>query len=66
MRTLASMLKLVPILFLLGGAATSGCSDATGPRRGCCKICSQGKACGDTCIAKTDTCHSATGCACNA
>ena len=36
--------------------------------KGCCKTCSTGKACGNTCIQKTDTCHIAagTGCACDA
>jgi hypothetical protein len=31
----------------------------------CCKICRQGKACGDTCISRQDTCHVGQGCACD-
>ncbi len=31
----------------------------------CCKICTKGKACGDTCISKSYTCHQPPGCACN-
>ena len=31
----------------------------------CCKICHQGKACGDTCIAIQDTCRVGPGCACD-
>lgn len=31
----------------------------------CCKICTKGKACGDTCIPKWKTCHVGPGCACN-
>lgn len=31
----------------------------------CCKVCSEGKACGDTCIAKNETCRVGSGCACN-
>jgi hypothetical protein len=31
----------------------------------CCKICKQGKACGDTCISRQDTCHVGPGCACD-
>jgi len=31
----------------------------------CCKVCSQGKACGDSCISKSYTCHKAPGCACD-
>lgn len=30
----------------------------------CCKVCHKGKACGDTCIARTKTCHVGPGCAC--
>jgi hypothetical protein len=30
----------------------------------CCKICSVGQPCGDTCISKADTCHVGPGCAC--
>lgn len=32
----------------------------------CCKICSVGKACGNTCISKSYKCHVGPGCACNA
>jgi hypothetical protein len=31
----------------------------------CCKICHKGKACGDTCISREDTCHVGPGCACD-
>lgn len=31
----------------------------------CCKHCVKGKACGDTCISKSYTCHKAPGCACD-
>jgi hypothetical protein len=31
---------------------------------GCCKYCSRGKPCGDTCIARNKTCHVGGGCAC--
>lgn len=30
----------------------------------CCKICRQGKPCGDSCIARNRTCHKGPGCAC--
>jgi len=47
-----------------GPSLTAACAkDGTGP--GCCKVCSTGKACGDTCIAATATCHVGPGCACN-
>ena len=31
----------------------------------CCKICTKGQACGDTCISMDKTCHVGPGCACN-
>lgn len=31
----------------------------------CCRICTKGKACGDSCIAKDAVCHIVGGCACN-
>jgi hypothetical protein len=30
----------------------------------CCKHCSKGKPCGNSCIAKSKTCHQPPGCAC--
>ena len=36
------------------------------PADQCCKICSKGKACGDTCISRSYVCHKGRGCACNA
>jgi hypothetical protein len=35
------------------------------PRQVCCKVCSKGKACGDSCISKDKTCNKGPGCACN-
>ena len=31
----------------------------------CCKVCSKGKACGDSCIVCDKACHKGKGCACN-
>lgn len=36
------------------------------PRERCCKICSKGKACGNSCIRRDYTCRKGRGCACNA
>lgn len=33
--------------------------------RTCCKVCSAGKACGNSCIARWKTCHKGVGCACD-
>lgn len=32
---------------------------------GCCRICRTGKACGNSCINRSLTCHQPPGCACN-
>lgn len=58
-------LRLVPLVFLgASSPAFFACSEATGPD-GCCKVCTQGKACGDSCIADNLTCNAGSGCACN-
>ena len=31
----------------------------------CCKMCSKGKACGDSCISRSKTCRKGVGCACD-
>ncbi len=33
--------------------------------QGCCKTCSKGKACGDSCISRAKQCHKGPGCACD-
>lgn len=38
--------------------------DESAVARECCKVCSKGKPCGDTCIEKDDVCHVPPGCAC--
>lgn len=35
------------------------------PRSRCCRVCSKGKACGNSCISARYTCHQGRGCACN-
>jgi len=32
---------------------------------GCCRTCSKGKACGNSCISRNYTCHQPRGCACD-
>lgn len=32
---------------------------------GCCRVCSKGKACGNSCINRSRTCHQPRGCACD-
>lgn len=38
----------------------------SGDQAGCCRICTRGKACGNSCIARHLTCRRGIGCACNA
>ncbi len=45
----------------LGPSAYDSCA----ARGGCCRVCTTGKACGNSCIARSKTCHKGKGCACN-
>jgi hypothetical protein len=56
---------MLPLTSLAGAAPvlTSCGGDSTGPS-GCCKICTTGKPCGDTCIERTKSCDKGPGCAC--
>ena len=49
------ILTTVPLLFF------SSCSSGDT----CCKTCTTGKACGDSCIAKNLNCNEGAGCACD-
>ena len=51
----------------LGPASLSPCGSGAAAAQGyyCCKVCSKGKACGNSCIARNNTCHKGKGCACN-
>jgi hypothetical protein len=51
----------------LGPAGLSPCLTGPAAAQGyaCCKICSAGKACGDSCIARSKVCHKGKGCACD-
>ncbi len=40
-------------------------SDLPSVQNRCCKVCKKGKACGNSCIAKSKTCHKPPGCACD-
>jgi hypothetical protein len=39
--------------------------DACRERSSCCKVCSKGKACGNSCISRSKNCHKGRGCACD-
>ena len=51
------------ILILLSATPTlPSCGDS--PSDPCCKVCTTGKPCGDTCISASATCSVGPGCAC--
>lgn len=49
-------------LLVLAAAAAGADSGGSG---GCCRVCTVGKACGDSCINTSLQCHQSRGCACN-
>jgi len=61
-------LKLIGAIVLvgiaLGVSGPIGCTPATSS--GCCRYCTRGKPCGDTCIAAHLNCDRGPGCACYA
>jgi len=50
---------------LLQSLGVQDCRHSTPAPLACCKVCSVGKACGDTCISRDKTCHVGPGCACD-
>jgi hypothetical protein len=50
---------------LIRSLAASGAAHSTPAALACCKVCSIGKACGNTCISRDKTCHVGQGCACD-
>jgi hypothetical protein len=64
MRLLKALSCLIPLTVSASVPLLQGCGggDNDGP---CCRYCDVGKACGDTCIDRSDTCRTTGGCACN-
>lgn len=63
--------RLLILVFLIAVAPVlsnpiMGCGVASAGHVRCCKYCTKGKACGNTCISRRYTCHVGHGCACNA
>ena len=50
-------------LYNYSPGATYNSSEIKSPS--CCKVCTTGKACGDSCISQSYTCHKGPGCACD-
>ena len=52
-------------LFSERDIAVEGREASCTPRDQCCKVCSKGQACGNSCISRSYTCRKGRGCACN-
>jgi len=50
---------------LLGSRMAAGIARPTPAALSCCKVCTVGKACGNTCISRDKACHVGPGCACD-
>ncbi|HZG09407.1 MAG TPA: hypothetical protein VEZ70_10560 [Allosphingosinicella sp.] len=59
------VLAAAALLLAAGPAPFDPCAGAAFAQSRCCKMCSAGKACGDSCISRDKTCHKGKGCACN-
>ncbi len=64
---------LLPVSLLAGagpvtetGAPPVCRVEADGSARACCRVCTTGKACGNSCISRSYTCRRGPGCACDA
>jgi len=57
------MRLLIPVSPLLAPASPSPPPQQQ-TQRSCCRVCSAGKACGNSCISRSKTCHQGAGCAC--
>ncbi len=60
------LLLIAAAAMTAGPAPFSPCGGAAAAQERCCKRCSAGKACGDSCIARDKACHKGKGCACDA
>lgn len=56
---------LLAAMLVIGPANVNPCNAAFAASVACCKVCSKGKACGNSCIARNKTCHQPRGCACD-
>lgn len=54
----------IGILILLSTTPTLPSCGSDSPSDPCCRVCTTGKPCGDSCIATTATCNVGPGCAC--
>lgn len=62
---LVSTVVLVPLASRADEAVPTDSGGACIMADKCCRVCSTGKACGNSCIQASKTCHKGRGCACN-
>jgi len=66
LRTVAALALGFALSFTASAGSWPVAFDRGQPRPpGCCKVCHKGKACGNTCIRRSATCHQPPGCACD-
>jgi hypothetical protein len=58
------MALVLGLALAAGVASQAGCEDCNLPAN-CCKVCKDSKPCGDSCIARSQTCNVGGGCACS-
>ena len=66
MKILAAFVAIIAVTAI--PPSISGCGSTAyeaAAQRSCCRACSKGKACGNSCIARHLNCHKGRGCACN-
>ena len=64
MRLMRSVVTRVVFLIIALSLTTMSC-DILSSTGGCCRICTRGKPCGDSCIARNKVCRRGSGCACS-
>lgn len=64
-RALIAVVTVFSLWAVFVGLTTSDGEGYTPTGAGCCVYCSVGKACGNTCIERSDACHVGSGCACD-
>jgi hypothetical protein len=60
MKAILAALALIGTTMVAAATPVCGASYAS-----CCKHCSKGKPCGDSCISRDKECHKPKGCACS-
>lgn len=66
MKLLAAFLAVTAVMAVPPSFSACGGGYEAAAQRSCCRICTKGKACGNSCIARHLNCHKGRGCACDA